>query len=135
MSTALHLPRLLLGSVGSLCYSLHMNTASNSKTPSLMLMLMLPLAMVPPETNTPLEVILFKEHLCNSPITIQDIQAENRKDTPMSKAVEGMQTVAQVPSSVSCLGRLHAAPREQLCSVKKRRSHDPHPFCRKSSSL
>ena len=94
MSTALNLPRLLLGSVGSPCYSLRMDTASNSKTPSLMLMLMLPLAVVPPETNTPTEMILFKEHLCNSPITIQDIQADNRKDAPMSKAVEGMQTVA-----------------------------------------
>ena len=31
---------LLLGSVSSPCYSLRMNTTSNSKTPSLMLMLM-----------------------------------------------------------------------------------------------
>ena len=44
--------------------------------------------MVPPETDTPPEVILFMEHLCNSPVAAHDIQAATWKDPLMSKVLQ-----------------------------------------------
>ena len=48
----------------------------------------LTLAVVPPETDTPPEVILLMEHLCDSPVTAHDIQAATRKDPLLSKVLQ-----------------------------------------------
>jgi len=48
----------------------------------------LPLAAVPSETDTPHEVILLMEHLCDSPVTAHDIQAATQKDPFLSKVLQ-----------------------------------------------
>ena len=48
----------------------------------------LPLAVVPAETDTPPEVILLMEHLCDSPVTAHDIQAATWKDPLLSKVLQ-----------------------------------------------
>ena len=47
----------------------------------------LPLAKVPPEIDTPPEVILLMEHLCNSTVTAHNIQAAMQKDPLLSKVL------------------------------------------------
>ena len=48
----------------------------------------LPLVVVPPETDTPPEVILLMEHLCDSSVTAHDIQAATQKDPLLSKVLQ-----------------------------------------------
>ena len=68
-----------------------MSTTSNSETHSHAnadALSRLPLAVVPPETDTPHEVILLMEHLCDSPVTAHNIQAATQKDPLLSKVLQ-----------------------------------------------